>query len=79
MKAIIGGVERRPHQLLAELTALRTRVRELEEALRREREANAQLRAMVDGTDSDLDLGELEATEAIEHALEEAEELHLHA
>ncbi len=79
MKAIIGGVERRPQQLLAELTALRTRVRELQEELAREREANARLRAIVDGSESDLSLGELEATEAIEHALEEAEELHLKA
>lgn len=40
MKALIGSWDNRPYQLLAEITALRTRVAELEQALTRAREDN---------------------------------------
>ena len=45
MKALVGSWENRPYKLLAEVTALRGRVRDLEEALRRAEEQNALLRA----------------------------------
>ncbi|HUH08501.1 MAG TPA: hypothetical protein VML96_11950 [Egibacteraceae bacterium] len=38
MKALIGSWDNRPHRLLAEVTALRTRVRELETELERARQ-----------------------------------------
>lgn len=38
MKALIGSWDNRPHRLLAEVTALRTRVRELETELDRARQ-----------------------------------------
>ena len=44
MKAIIGSWEHRPYQLLAEATALRARVRELEAQLGQVRDENATLR-----------------------------------
>ena len=44
MKAIIGSWEHRPYQLLAEATALRARVRELEAQLGQARDENATLR-----------------------------------
>lgn len=44
MKALVGSWETRPYRLLAEVTALRGRVRELEEALQRVQEENAVLR-----------------------------------
>lgn len=40
MKALIGSWDNRPYQLLAEITALRTRVGELEQALQRAHEDN---------------------------------------
>ena len=44
MKALVGSWDNRPYQLLAEITALRTRVRELEDALERETSENERLR-----------------------------------
>lgn len=48
MKALVGSWEQRPYRLLAELTALRSRVRDLEEELQRVREDNTLLRAEND-------------------------------
>ncbi|GEM_PF-5431990 len=48
MKALVGSWEHRPYQLLAEVTALRTRVRELEEALEKAEHENARLREAID-------------------------------
>lgn len=48
MKALVGSWEHRPYQLLAEVTALRTRVRELEEALDKAERENASLREAID-------------------------------
>ncbi len=48
MKALVGSWEHRPYQLLAEVTALRTRVRELEEALEKAERENALLREAID-------------------------------
>ena len=45
MKALVGSWENRPYRLLAEVTALRGRVRDLEQALQRAEEENAMLRA----------------------------------
>lgn len=63
MKALVGSWDHRPHQLLAEITALRSRVRELEEALdevRRERdelrEALEVERQAVDATDTEREI-----------------------
>lgn len=47
MKALVGSWEHRPYRLLAEVTALRTRVRDLEQALNEEREGNAALREQL--------------------------------
>jgi hypothetical protein len=44
MKALVGSWENRPYRLLAEVTALRARVRDLEQALQRVEEENAVLR-----------------------------------
>lgn len=44
MKALIGSWDNRPYRLLAEVTALRARVAELEQALRRAHEHNALLK-----------------------------------
>lgn len=57
MKAIIGSWDQRPYQLLAEITALRGRVRDLEHALARAEEENAALRARL--RDQEVDLEEL--------------------
>lgn len=57
MKAIIGSWDQRPYQLLAEITALRGRVRDLEHALARTEEENAALRARL--RDQEVDLEEL--------------------
>lgn len=43
MKALIGSWDNRPYRLLAEVTALRARVAELEEALDRAQADNALL------------------------------------
>lgn len=48
MKALVGSWEHRPYRLLAEVTALRGRVRDLEQELQRVREDNAVLRAEND-------------------------------
>jgi hypothetical protein len=47
MKALIGSWDNRPYKLLAEITALRTRVGELEAALVAAREENERLRQLV--------------------------------
>ena len=47
MKALVGSWEQRPHRLLAETAALRTRVEELQHALQRAHEENDQLRAAL--------------------------------
>lgn len=44
MKALVGSWDQRPYHLVAEITALRTRVRDLEAALEREAEENQRLR-----------------------------------
>lgn len=44
MKALVGAWDNRPYPLLAEITALRTRVAELERALARAEQENAALR-----------------------------------
>jgi len=54
MKAIIGSWDQRPYRLLAEATALRSRVAELEAELQVLREENATLRAAVH--DSELEV-----------------------
>ncbi|HWB72201.1 MAG TPA: hypothetical protein VG452_08275 [Egibacteraceae bacterium] len=45
MKALVGPWDDRPYRLLAEITALRARVAELEEQLQRAREESTALRA----------------------------------
>ena len=47
MKALVGSWDNRPYRLLAEITALRTRVAELEQELALAREENAVLRESV--------------------------------
>jgi hypothetical protein len=47
MKAIVGSWDHRPVEQLAEITALRGRVRDLEHALARAEEENAALRARL--------------------------------
>ena len=54
MKALIGSWDHRPYQLLAEATALRARVRELEAELAALREENASLQATI--SDHDLEV-----------------------
>ena len=54
MKALIGSWDHRPYQLLAEATALRARVRELESQLGQAREENEALREAL--TDDDLEV-----------------------
>ncbi|MDP8977191.1 MAG: hypothetical protein M3N17_01145 [Actinomycetota bacterium] len=44
MKTLVGAWDNRPYPLLAEITALRSRIAELEAALERAREENAALR-----------------------------------
>lgn len=48
MKALIGSWDNRPYRLLAEITALRARVTELEQALGRAEQENALLRRTLD-------------------------------
>jgi regulator of replication initiation timing len=48
MKALVGSWDNRPHRVLAELTALRTRVAELQSELAAVREENAALRRALD-------------------------------
>lgn len=74
MKALVGSWEQRPYRLLAELTALRSRVRDLEQELQRVREDNTLLRAENDqlqamharDVPSDLGRDELPPDERIE-------------
>jgi hypothetical protein len=47
MKALVGSWDQRPYQLLAEITALRTRVAELQAQLAGAREENAILRQLL--------------------------------
>ena len=54
MKALIGSWDHRPYQLLAEATALRARVRELEAQLAAANAENAQLQAAL--SDNDLEV-----------------------
>jgi hypothetical protein len=51
MKALVGSWDHRPYQLLAEITALRTRLSEVEADLADAREENAVLREMLRGSD----------------------------
>lgn len=54
MKAIIGSWDHRPYQLLAEATALRARVQELEAKLGQAREENAALREALHENDLEI-------------------------
>ena len=56
MKAIIGSWDHRPYQLLAEATALRTRVRELEARLGQVQEENAALREALHEHDLEFEV-----------------------
>jgi hypothetical protein len=47
MKALVGSWDHRPYELLAEITALRTRVAELQAELSDAREENEVLRQLV--------------------------------
>lgn len=47
MKALVGSWDTRPHGVIAELTALRTRVAELQRELAKSRAENAALRAAL--------------------------------
>lgn len=62
MKALIGSWDNRPYRLLAEITALRARVTELEQALDRAQQENALLRQALDDSLSDPDLVEVALT-----------------
>lgn len=53
MKALVGSWDNRPYRLLAEITALRARVTELEQQLALAREENALLRESL--RDEDLE------------------------
>lgn len=48
MKALVGSWDHRPHQLLAEITSLRARVRELEETLAEVERERDELREALD-------------------------------
>ena len=55
MKALVGSWDHRPYQVLAELTALRNRIAELEQELREARETNEALRrALSDAIDGEV-------------------------
>jgi hypothetical protein len=54
MKALVGSWDHRPYQLLAEITALRGRIAQLERELAEARSDNAELSALV-GRLEDLD------------------------
>jgi hypothetical protein len=47
MKALVGSWDNRPYKLLAEITALRAKVAQLEQALAASLEENDRLRAQV--------------------------------
>lgn len=54
MKALIGSWDHRPYQLLAEATALRARVRELEAQLAAATAENAALQATISENDLEV-------------------------
>jgi len=54
MKALIGSWDHRPYQLLAEATALRARVAELQAQIELLEEENAALREAVRQTDLEV-------------------------
>ena len=57
MKALVGSWDHRPYQVLAELTALRTRIAELEQELREAHERNEALRrALSDAMEGEVAL-----------------------
>lgn len=56
MKALVGSWDNRPPRVLAELTALRTRVAELQRELVEVREENAALRAALLDRPAQVDL-----------------------
>jgi hypothetical protein len=57
MKALVGSWDHRPYGLIAENTALRTRVADLELALQRAQQENEQLRAALrDAVDVDAEV-----------------------
>lgn len=69
MKALVGSWDRRPYHLLAEITALRARVSELQQELDRAREDNAALRRALSGAiDEEVEVT-IEASEEREVAL----------
>lgn len=55
MKTLVGAWDNRPYAFLAEITALRSRIAELEAALARAEEENAVLRRTVDAGSHDDD------------------------
>jgi transposase-like protein len=66
MKALVGSWDTRPPRLLAELTALRTRVAELQRELAEVREENAALRrALLDRASAEVTLAADEAEVAL--------------
>jgi predicted nuclease with TOPRIM domain len=56
MKALVGSWDTRPHRVVAELTALRTRVAELQRELEVARAENAALRDELAERDAALDV-----------------------
>lgn len=57
MKALVGSWDRRPYHLLAEITALRTRVSELQRELAAAQEENEALRQTLATTlDSEVEV-----------------------
>jgi hypothetical protein len=56
MKALIGSWDQRPYHIIAEATALRNRVAELEARLGQMEEENAVLRDALREHDSDLEV-----------------------
>lgn len=56
MKALVGSWDNRPYRLLAEVTALRSRVAELQQEVARLREENAALREPLRSDDDDREI-----------------------
>ncbi len=65
MKALVGSWDTRPHRVVAELTALRTRVAELQRELAETRAENAALRAALHDATPDVALDALDAEPAL--------------
>jgi hypothetical protein len=65
MKALVGSWDHRPYHVLAELTALRTRIAELEQELAEAHETNEALRGAL----SEAIDGQIRTVEADEVAL----------